>query len=190
MIDSAGLPVDVSLIELLRVLSSRRACLVADGEKVSGLLTISDLNRHAFRVALYTVLAALEVALARLIERKWPEPDRWLPKLSRDDQVRILGFWEVTRRFGVDTGPLAGCTLTQLVRIVGAIDDLWRELGFGTGSKARASLDRLPPFRNKVMHPVRPLVLARRDVAEIKQAVDRIVGMSPRLEGWLDARPL
>lgn len=91
------------LAELLATLDARRAVLVATGDRVDGLLSISDLNKHAFRVALYMVFAALEIVLAEVIRARCLDHNEWIGLLKEYDQVRVLGSWEVAKRKSVDT---------------------------------------------------------------------------------------
>jgi hypothetical protein len=182
VVSCATIPIETSLDALLTALSETRGLLVVDA-RVEALITISDLNKHPFRVALYAPFAALEESLALAIERECPNPDEWLEKLPENDQVHILGSWEVSKRFSVDTGPLIGCTLTHLIRIATLSQKLRDLLGFHDASGAQAALGRLPTYRNKVMHPVRPLVLSPDDVRKLRVTVDLLHRVLARLSG-------
>jgi len=164
---------NASLNQLLGALEEADAVLLRDTDDADyhGLLTLSDLNRHGFRSVLYGVLAELEAVLARMVEISFTNPWDWLEKLNEDAQVRLLGSWQLAQRRNVDIGPLASCTLTELLRITATFEGLRLAAGF----RARAQFDKafgsLPDLRNRVMHPVRPLILKRADVESLNQTM-------------------
>lgn len=171
------------LDHVLQVLAQTRAALVASNGSPTGLVTVSDLNKHPVRAVLYGIFADLEIALASLIGRHHPNPNTWLDRLTEDHRVYVLGFWEVTKRAGMDIGPLAGCTLTQLLAVVEA-DPLIREaLGFASRTQAGRVVGSLPKLRNKVMHPVRPLVLRKNDVEAVRETLIRVLELHERVRG-------
>lgn len=178
---------------LLTALTASRAALVAARGSPSpiGLVTISDLNRHAFRKVIYSVVAELEDRLARLIERRFSDPWQWLARLSEDHQIRLLGYVEVTRRRDVDVSPVAACTLTQLLRVVGAFSDLRQVFGCQSGTRWESLAGPVIDLRNRVMHPARPMVLGQEDVARLKGASRALVELHNRARavGPADLRP-
>jgi hypothetical protein len=129
-----------------------------------GLFTISDLNRRQIRSILYRLLSVAELGLAQLIESEINDPWEWLPLLSEENQVRVLGYWELSKRRGVDIGPLAALTLTQLLTIAAKTERLRERIGFKSRTDIDREAGRVPEFRNRIMHPVRPLILGLEDV--------------------------
>lgn len=174
---------ETTVEKLLGVLAASRAALVVARGSSSpvGLVTISDLNRHAFRRVIYGVLAEVEDGLARLIEARFSDFWEWLPKLSEEHQIRLLGYVEVTRRRGVDVGPVAACTLTQLLNVVGSFADLRGRLGAESGAKWNDLAGPIIELRNRVMHPVRPMVLGPDDVKRLQIATTALVALYRRV---------
>lgn len=84
----------------------------ADGKQALGLFTRADLNRHPFRSEIYFALAHLESELAKLIRRSFDDPWDWLDLLSEEKQARIVGYWKISKRRGVDHGPVGAAMLT------------------------------------------------------------------------------
>jgi len=134
---------------------------------VLGLLTLADLNRHAMRSALYRLFSESETELARLIQEKMPDPWDWIRLLGEENQVRVLGYWELAKRRDVDVGPLATVTLTNLLQIVEKSNAMRSAFGYASRSKFGQDSGKVPHFRNRIMHPVRPLVLGHEDVEEL-----------------------
>ena len=184
-IDRTRLEPITDLAEVLSALASRRAALVSESDSTLGLVTISDLNKHPVRALLYGVLADLETALASFIESRCKDQEEWLPHLSEREQVQILGFWEITRRAGVDTSPLAGCMLTDLIGVVTHHQGLRTALGLASKNGIGRLTGRLPKLRNKVMHPVRPLVLRPEDAGEIRSTIGDALALRQLLQDAL-----
>ena len=172
-IDRGVLPTECSVGALLTALSRSRGVLVR-GDGYEAMVTVSDLNRHRFRAVLYGAFAELESLLARLIDVAYEDAWEWLQTLREDVQARLAGYWTVAQRRGVDIGPQAAATLTELLAVVGTANDLRRQLGFAT----RAAFDRqtsgMPEYRNRIMHPVRPLVLDRSEVSQLAVSLARV----------------
>ena len=109
----------LDLETLLSTMSKRRAVFVIRESDATehgyhawnyGLLTISDLNRHGLRGALYRLFSEVESGLAKLIETSLGEPWEWIRVLTESHQVGILGYWELSKRKGIDIGPIAATT--------------------------------------------------------------------------------
>lgn len=169
--------------ELLEALAVSRAALVVEDDRhgLVGFVTISDLNRHSVRRTVYGVLAELEDRLARLIERHFLDSWQWLGRLSEDHQIRLLGYAELTRKRGVDISLINACTLTQLLSIVGAFGELRLRLGFESRSQWDCHVGPVIGLRNKVMHPVRPMVLGREDVEPLHVAIAALAEIHGRV---------
>jgi hypothetical protein len=187
---------DTTLGAVLDTFSSVHAALVIEEEvqgegsfrTFHGLITISDLNRQPFRNMLYGLLAEVEAGLAGLVEARCQEPWEWLMKLPEDQQAILLGYWELSKRKGVDVSPVSGATLTQLLRAIGGLKTLRSELGFPSASKFSEATGALPTLRNNVMHPVRPIVLSTKGVGEIKENLEVVLSLSVKLAklGFMD----
>ena len=174
----------LTLEKLLSTLSERRAVFVVRESSATeygyvatnyGLLTISDLNRHALRSALYTLFSLLESGLASLIQDSFSESWEWIRTLGENHQVGILGYWELSRRKGVDVGPIAAATLAQLIQIVSRNKELLGTLGFNSRNEFEKITAHIPETRNWVMHPVRPLIFDTADVATLRETVASVL---------------
>jgi hypothetical protein len=187
------IPIELLLDEMSRML----AALVTEvdggdrarGTKILGLMTIADLNRQPLRTVLYRILARLEDGLARLISRHFSDPWTWLMALREDHQASLIGYWELSKRRGVDIGPIAATTLTQLLAVAQKSKDLRSALGFETGTSFEKCSGAIPGLRNQVMHPVRPLILAGKDVLDVKATVRSIAELGTRVETLIEQMP-
>lgn len=74
---------DASIFEFVMQADERPTRLVVSGHKVAGLISISDLQQLPVRAALFTLITALEIAMAKRIEAEWPDDDEaWKSLLS------------------------------------------------------------------------------------------------------------
>jgi len=188
---------NISIDGLLDGMSRMRVALVTRGSdaehhgeraSVLGLITTADLNQRPLRTALYRILAWLEEELAQLIGRHFPDPPSWLKILSVDHRAPLIGYWELSKQEGVDISPIAWTTLPQLLKIVGASKDLRHALGFETGNSFDKCKGSIPDLRNRVMHPVRPLIRAFTDVPNVRATLQAMVELGTRVERLNEVR--
>jgi hypothetical protein len=187
----------MTLFALLDKMTDQRSVLViresdatehGHHESIWGLFTISDLNRHAVRGAIYRLLAEVESGLAKWLEALLPDPWSWIRHLDEEQQARVLGYWELSKKQGVDVGPVAALTLTQLVNVIARHDTASERLGYPSRSKFAKSTGQLPRLRNRVMHPIRPLILTHPDVGDVLRAALVLEDLRERIDGLLDKR--
>jgi hypothetical protein len=178
------------LLSLLGALAHHRALVFWEEDRDSedfpaddwfGMVTLSDLNRHPFRADLYPILAELEASLAELIDRQFDDPWSWLLSMGEDSQVRVIGRWELEIRNSVDTSPIAGAMLTDMLRIASKSKEIRELLGFSSASQVEKAVGSIPTLRNQIMHPVRPLALSREDVNKLSSVVQTVVQLTERV---------
>lgn len=176
------------LQEVLRTLTENAAAIVVfdtgewdgDPHEYLGLVTISDLNRHGFRSVVYTLLADLEAALARLLDHVVEDPWEWIRLLPEERQAVVLGHWELAKRRGVDIGPIAATTLTDLLVVAANSERLRGLLRYPSKAQAVKVTGAIPNFRNSVMHPVRPMVLGTSGIETLQSLLDRVIDLTSR----------
>ena len=168
--------------DVLEVLAEERAVLITNGtaDAAVGMVTISDLNRHSVRKALYDLVSEVESRLATLLVHTLDDEEHALRYLGELDQIRLLGHYHFMRQEGVELSLLAGATLSQLLRIAREEPAVLEKLGYGK-SKFKDLTGSLPDLRNQVMHPVRPLIHSREDVAQLLRRVHRLDELRTRL---------
>ena len=152
-----------------------------------GILTLSDLNKHPLRVVIYEILAELEMVLADLVRATWGDAIDWVRKLQEDAQARILGYWCISKLDGVDTGPVTGATLSELLRAVGSHEEALQMLGFKSENSWKGATGRLPQLRNRVMHPVRPLLFNSNECRRLKDELRLTIELTQRIRSTLSS---
>lgn len=153
-----------------------------------GIVTLSDLNKHPVRVVIYEILAGLEMAAADLVRAVWGNSVEWVMKLDRDEsKARILGYWKLAELEGVDTGPVTGATLAELLRAIGCRDGLLASPGFRSVTNYHKATGSLPEWRNRVMHPVRPLLTKPAELTKLKTDLLNALDLTHRIRSRLGA---
>lgn len=183
---TASVSGEAELDELLSLVAEHGACCVGVGTMLGnagwgGFITLSDLNRHPLRSAIYPLFAELEAEVALLVSTQFTDPWGWLGRLDRDKQARIIGYWELSKRDGIDVGPLSATTLSELTRIVGGLEPLRSKLGFASRNKWDEFFGRLIDLRNSIMHPVRPFLASAEEVCAMHEQLQRVLIMLDRL---------
>ena len=77
---------DASIIDFVKTADERPTRLVVSGDRVAGLVSLSDLQQLPVRAALFTLITRLEMTMADRIEQEWDADDAtgWLELLSED----------------------------------------------------------------------------------------------------------
>lgn len=180
-----------SLIRLLEFFSEHSfgfVCAELDDDEtgttyhmVRGLITISDLNKHYVRSLVYILLSKLETLIATFI-KTLSDPSEWLDKMNEETLVRILGYWELSKRRNVDIGPIEACSISDLFNIISKNEKLRRNLSYVSRNAFDDATGRIPMLRNSIMHPVRPMVVNSKDVISLRETIERVVELVTRLE--------
>ncbi len=80
---------DASLLTFIRSADSQGCRLVFSGPKISGLVSLSDLQRLPVRASLFAMVTHLEITMADAIRREFPHGEGWLARLSDARQKKI-----------------------------------------------------------------------------------------------------
>lgn len=194
VLDGDGL---VSLQALFEFFSESASVLIVEGhsagtdptrEGVSravgriGLVNLADLNHREVRRAAYEFLLDVELALVDVLRRDHNDPWLWIDSIaSEDERARLLGYWELMRRRGVDHTPEILLTLPQLLGIVGKSGELRAKLGLKSRTDLENRVKGVVELRNRTMHPVRPLVSAPEDVARFAGTISALAALLQRM---------
>jgi hypothetical protein len=176
----------IGLFDLLSVMERHRAVVIREhlngdvsAEHSYALVTVSDLNRHHFRGYLYPLFAQLESSLAEIIRLTYDNPWDWIKWTPKHTQPTIIGRWEMDKRDNIETSPVNGCELRDLLQVLNCSPALKSLLGY-TDKEVTKLVNSLPDLRNDVMHPVRALVHSKKTVNSLRSQLERLVDFSER----------
>ncbi|MFA8443753.1 CBS domain-containing protein [Yoonia sp.] len=81
---------DASIFDFVVSADAQPMRLVVSGEAVAGVISLSDLQQLPVRAALFTLITALEMAMARRIEAEWGgDSQRWMKLISEERRASI-----------------------------------------------------------------------------------------------------
>ncbi|MEQ9094939.1 MAG: hypothetical protein RIE32_01600 [Phycisphaerales bacterium] len=168
--------------ELLRFTLDQPAGIVRDENgRALGFFTLSDLNRHPVRAALYPLFAELEAELAILVGSSFKDPWEWLELVPKDRRAALVGYWKISERDDVDIGPIAGAMLSELGGVVAKHEPLRSKLSFESRRQWEETFNGLNEQRHSIMHPVRPLVSNLDDLAKLVERLDKLLDLIGRV---------
>lgn len=138
---------DAPLLAFVESADTGRFRLLLDGSEVSGLVTLSDLQKLPVYALLFGLLMAVEMLLRQWLRRTCGStPDCWLDHVSDRERKRVEGRWNGARRHNVSIDRLACACLAQEI-------DAAARLGlFAAADPARDQMEALKTLRNKVCH--------------------------------------
>ncbi|MDE0173059.1 MAG: hypothetical protein OYH76_06450 [Defluviicoccus sp.] len=80
---------DASILDFVLGADRQRCRLVVSGSEISGLVSLSDLQKLPVRAALFATITHCEITMASAIRREFRDSDAWLDRLSNDRQSKI-----------------------------------------------------------------------------------------------------
>ena len=140
---------NASILAFIKTGAERPARLVVSGTKIVGLVCMADLHKLPVRAALFSVVTALEMAMADRIADKWQDSDCWLNLLCPHRRKDVKG--QIRRaRERHDPHFVSDIALTQFSDKVTII----LEGGLVAGSKCqlKKDFDAIRDLRNPLAH--------------------------------------
>ena len=138
---------DASIIDFVKVADKQPTRLVISGNRVAGLVSLSDLQLLPVRAAIFTLLTRLEMTMAQRIEDKFPNPMDWLALLSEGRQNKIKE--EIVNAKENDRF-VSEIALSQLADKVDII--VKYQLIQGSKKKLREDFKKIKNLRNSIAH--------------------------------------
>ena len=83
------LAADASILEFVRRADRHPCQLIVRGDRITGLVTLSDLQRLPVRMTLFALLTGFEMTLIEAIKRRFPEDEEWLSHLPTTRQCKV-----------------------------------------------------------------------------------------------------
>ena len=80
---------DASILKFVLQADCHPYRFVVSGERITGLVTVSDLQRLPVRMTLFALLTGFEMTLIEAIKRRFPEDEDWLSLLHPAQQIRV-----------------------------------------------------------------------------------------------------
>jgi hypothetical protein len=173
---------DASIGRLMEWILDPGFLFVLEGREVTGFIAVSDFNKQPARGYLYLLLARLEIGLAELIRRRFPDQEQAVVLLPPEGQTIVRGRYEGDRYANEESELIAYFDFSDVIELV-TRDEYIRQIVSGQSRNAWGNYSGgLVSLRNDVMHPVRNAVLAKGGLIQLQQREQRIRSLIERVE--------
>ena len=186
-IDVPELPGTVPVLQLLDDLSTAHAVIHRAGTDENrpdswfALITTADLNRPLFRASIYTIIALLETGLGELIMEEFDDDWGAIRLLSEGTAKRVREFHKEQKDEGLDLSPVVQLTLSDMFHIARTSRNVWRLLGAESPDALGEVAHEINEIRNRVMHPIQPLIPHERDLVIVRDAVAQMLRLTDEI---------
>jgi hypothetical protein len=83
------LDADESILAFLRTVDSQRCRLIVSGHEISGLVSLSDLQRLPVRAALFGMITYLEMLMSKVIRAEFDQTEAWIDRITEGRREKI-----------------------------------------------------------------------------------------------------
>lgn len=109
---------DASILTFVRHADESPFRLVVSGREITGLVSISDLQRLPVRAALFAMVTHLEMVMADTIRHRLPHSDRWMSLLSEKRKKKVYEQMEQAKSGDTFVDPVLYTQFCDKVTIV------------------------------------------------------------------------
>lgn len=138
---------DASVFEFMMQADRNPTNLVVSGNRIAGLVSLSDLQRLPVRASLFTLITSLEMAMALAIETRWPNPADWMKFLSEGRRQHLLGLVRQAKERDVFVSEIAFTQFCDKADIIRK-----GELLNQTSNALKQTFHRIGKLRDNVAH--------------------------------------
>lgn len=138
---------NASIFDFILQADTHPTNLVISGEKIAGLVSLSDIQQLPVRAALFALVTSLEMALGVMIGRLWPNTGDWLGRLSSQRQRTITSWVEKAQKRDGFVNELAHTSLRDKGVLVAGSGLMETPSG-----KISSTVDDIYALRNKLAH--------------------------------------
>ena len=138
---------DASLLEFVRGADQNGCRLVVSGAAISGLVTLSDLQRLPVRAALFAIITHLEMTMAKTIRHEFGGEKSWTEQLSAERRSKLLELIAKAKLGDAFVDPLLFTQFADKVTIIK------KSVLFGAEKATfKSDMARIEALRNEVAH--------------------------------------
>jgi hypothetical protein len=175
---------DASILDFITDADTRPCRLVLAGPSISGLVSLSDLQRLPVRAALFALITGFEITKAEAIRRKFAKDQDWMPCLNKRRREELE---KEIRKSKNDDGFVDTLLFTQFCDKKEVVIKYFEFEQ--SKKKPRLQLDRIQKLRDNVAHAneyaatpeqargvcavVRDLLVLRAEIADRVKALAR-----------------
>ena len=146
--------INAQISEVIDKFKDLQYLFVYDDDIFKGIITYADLNKPSLYSYLYILVSNFEKLLRNIVKLLCErEEDRWLRKLSVENQKEIGGIFISNKAKGIEISLLECATITQLKEILYK-EKLYNEIKYYKSNKKIycSKLKEIIDYRNSIMH--------------------------------------
>jgi hypothetical protein len=163
---------DASIVNFVRDADRQPCRLIVSGPEISGLVSLSDLQRLPVRAALFAMVTHLEMIMADSIRREFQGSEDWIHRLSPDRQGKVRNKVIEAKAEDVFVETLLLTEFGDKVTIIK------RRPNFCWGRKAfKSEMGRVQLLRNDLAHA--------KNYAVTREAANRVCETARFMEAWI-----
>ena len=170
---------DGAILDFLREIDEKPYRLVVAGDRISGLVTWSDLQKLAVRPVIFDLVTGLEAEMVHAIKHRYPSGEDWLVHLQSEGRRNVRRRIERGEANDSRVDALLYTYFCDKARILRAMDcpRSW------DGSKYQEEFGRIRDLRNQVAH-LHDYVSSRQEVTRLQETVRSLLRIRPELRKW------
>ena len=139
---------DASIIDFVKRADRQPSRLVVSGDRIAGLVSLSDLQQLPVRAALFTLITRLEMTMAERIEQEWDAGGAgWLEALAGNRRSTIQ---EAVNRAKAEDGFVSEIAFSQLVDKATIIRK--KRLIPGSATRLKRDFNAIARLRDDIAH--------------------------------------
>lgn len=134
--------------------------------RLTGLVSLTNLNCRQARVFLYGLVSEVEGALGDLVQQAIDGGTLTDAAVLAEAKPSVAEAYDEAKSGGVNPKVVEFLYLSDLAKVVRK-HDLFGPLGYPSRKRFETDFKRLVQMRNRVAHPLRGLIEARKDVGSL-----------------------
>ncbi len=170
---------DGAILDFLREIDEKPYRLVVAGDRISGLVTWSDLQKLPVRPVLFDLVTGLEAEMVHAIKHRYPSGEGWLVYLRSEGRRNVRRRIERGEENDSRVDALLYTYFCDKARILRAMDcpRSWE------GSEYPDEFGRIRDLRNQIAH-LHDYVASRQEVTRLQETVRSLLRIRPELRKW------
>jgi hypothetical protein len=145
--ESILISAEASLLSYLEVADESPCCLVLQGRKITGIVTISDLQKLPVRPVLFALVTTVELLLADWLRHHCTADQDWINCLKENRRQKIETQWDMLQQGNLAIDRITAaefCDKREACLKLGAFPDQEKQV--------KEQLERIEKLRNSVAH--------------------------------------
>ncbi|MBZ0280084.1 MAG: hypothetical protein K8L97_05040 [Anaerolineae bacterium] len=168
----------ISIRELVEkfAISKRTWLFASDAKDVIGIVTPADLNKLPARTYFYSLLAELEMLIAKHVRNHFGQNHQAILALLNNPE-ELEGVEIKMRDSDMKIDIVHFLDLSDLIKVIKKKAVLREKLGLGSANQVKEKIGNVVELRHNVMHPVRLILNDKKGIDDLDKQVRNILSL-------------